>query len=174
MKGIKKNESGTTMIEMIIYVVLLSIMSGVIVMFMINILDAYRRVNSVALMESNAKQVMRAFENEAKFARSIYGPTSVFGVATSQVSFETNFNLPPGETYTYVDFYLDNQKIYEKREGQDPLAITADNISVSNFMATQLGTTSVRIMMTVEPRFQKSLIAEGKSFIFSTALRGAY
>jgi len=68
MKGIKKNESGTTMIEMIIYVVLLSIMSGVIVMFMINILDAYRRVNSVALMESNAKQVMRAFENEAKFA----------------------------------------------------------------------------------------------------------
>ena len=116
---------------------------------------------------------MRTIENEAKFAKGIYYPISTLSVNPSQISFETYFNVPDGESSTYVDFYLSGGKLFRKTEGPgNELALNSDNIEVNSFVANVLGSTSIKFSFSLAPRFQKSAISASKSFTFTASMRG--
>jgi hypothetical protein len=141
-------------------------------MLIITTIDAYKRVAIDAALEDNARLVIKAFENEARYASSVYTPTSVFGSNPGQLSLQTALAIPLEESSTYVDYYLDAEKLFIKREGSVAQEITSDTVSVSSFIVLHLSTTSVKINFALAPRFQKEKLSGGKTYTATMSLRG--
>lgn len=133
-----KHNSGFTLLEIVLYVGLLMI----VVVFANSFAVAIIRINASSELteqaRDNAHHTLDIIDKEVRLARSVYTPTSVFGTSPGQLSLETGEQLPTGETTTYVDFYLDDERVYMKREGLGPELIIGENIRVTNFTFTHL------------------------------------
>lgn len=184
-----KVNKGFTLIEILVYIAVLIIALGIIVNSLITFSHAYSKSKAERDTLSNAQTAMNAILREIKYASAIYQPTSCFGEADPkpvcagskrQLSLETYQNLPADESKTFIDFYLDNQKIYLKRESQNSEELTSNKVRVVDLQFTRLAgganltEESVRIQITVEynsniPHLQTS------TTLYSTAsLRGQY
>jgi len=75
---------------------------------------------------------------EIRFSKNIYSPTSAFDQDNGQISVETSQNPPTGETTAFIDFYLDNGRIYMKKEGQDTLPLTSNQVKINKLKFTLL------------------------------------
>lgn len=153
MVNILKNKKGFTLIEMLIYVSIMSMMILVIGAFIPKVVvsNLYLQAKGQAL--DNARIALNTIEYEVKNASDIYAPTSVFGESPGQLSLESLKNLPADETNTFIDFYVDDERLFMKKEGRDPLLLTAEKVKVSNLEFTNLniGTSypAVRVSLTV-------------------------
>lgn len=85
---------------------------------------------------------MEIMTHEIKEAKGIYSPTSIFSNANGQLSLETTNYLPAGENTSYIDFYLCQERLCLKKEGQDPIAITSDKVEFESLTFLQVATTS--------------------------------
>ena len=111
---------------------------------------------------------------EIENADDIYVPTSIFNSHPGQLSLKTTQKLPEEEQETYVDFYLDeNNRIYFKREGQEPFLLTSENLFVTDLQFQRLSSSSesVRISIRInydisDPEYQYSY-----SLISAAAIR---
>ena len=151
-------EDGFTLMELLIYTALFVIISVVTISLFIQIVsvtETYRR-NRESL--DNARRAMDVITQEIKHAKSVYTPTSVLGSHPGQLSLETTRDADAEtikETTTYVDFYLDADHLYLKREGQNsPQIITSEKVKVSNLVFTLLnnsgtGNPTIRTQITV-------------------------
>ncbi|OGD31580.1 hypothetical protein A3C91_04720 [Candidatus Azambacteria bacterium RIFCSPHIGHO2_02_FULL_52_12] len=145
-----KAERGFTIIETLIYASLVSIVAGVLTVSVANNLKAYNKSEARQNVLANANAALKLIMDEVKYAKSIYTPTSVFGSANGQLSLETVQNAPTGENTTYVDYYLDGGRIYEKREGQAALPLTSDRVFTTSLLFTRSVATSTKDSITVE------------------------
>ena len=168
----RAKESGFTLAEALVYATLVALMVGALTMLIITTIDAYRRVSIDGMLEDNARLIIRALENEARYASSVYTPTSVFASHPGQLSLQTSLNVPEGEILTYVDYYFDNGKLYIKREESATRTITSDSVSVSSFIVFQLSTSSVKVNFSLAPRLQKEKLSGGKTYTATMSLRG--
>ncbi len=102
----------------------------------------------------NAKLAMEKIIFEIRGAEEIYTPTSVFDAHPGQLSLKTQQSLPEGENAAYTDFYLENEKIYLKREGQNPQALTSERVKVTNLVFRHLNsafsTSSIQVELKIE------------------------
>ncbi|OGD34501.1 hypothetical protein A2988_03210 [Candidatus Azambacteria bacterium RIFCSPLOWO2_01_FULL_46_25] len=175
-----KAERGFTIIETLIYASLVSIVAGVLTVSVANNLKAYNKSEARQNVLANANAALKLIMDEVKYAKSIYTPTSVFGSANGQLSLETVQNAPTGENTTYVDYYLDGGRIYEKREGQAALPLTSDRVFTTSLLFTRSVATSTKDSITVEIGAKINtasglLESQASTTVQSTAaLRGAY
>lgn len=123
-------QKGFSMIEAVIYSALLAVVVSTAIYFMTNIFDAYKKVFAQREVMSNVQFALDLITEETRFAKNIYTPTSTFANDNGQLSIETNQNLPTGETATFIDFYLDNGRIYMKRESQTEIPLTSNQVKV--------------------------------------------
>ena len=95
---------------------------------------------------------MKSIVYEIKRANDIYEPTSNLNSHPGQLSIITNYGIPAGEKYGYIDFYLENNRLFFKKEGQDAQLITSENIRVSELIFEHLPSPldSVKITLTFE------------------------
>lgn len=163
---------GFTLIESLVYATLVALMVGALTMLIITTIDAYRRVSIDVTLEDNARLIVRALENEARYASSVYTPTSVLNIHPGQLSLQTTLNTPQDESLTYVDYYLDNGKLFVKREESAALAITSDAVSVNSFIVLRLSTSSIKVNFSLIPRLQKEILSGGKAYTATMSLRG--
>lgn len=170
--GIKKNtfgfkshgprfgDQGFTLYEVVIYIGLFLILSVLTVGLVFEILKTGYRVSRSREVVSSVNTVFGRLFETGRFARGIYTPASVLGSDTSQISFETALTPPASDPTTYVDFYIDNGRLFIKREGQGSQALTSERVRVTRFRVTRLNpvitSDSLRIAIRAEHRFSPS------------------
>jgi len=143
----KKN--GFTLMEILVYLAIAFVVITVIVAFVFLLTDLNNK-NKISRETLNcAKRAMGIMSQEIKDAKSIYAPTTT----ASQLSLETTKYLPPGESSTYIDFYLCGERLCLKKESQDPIALIPTNMKITNLNFTYIvsgGMPSIKIDLTVE------------------------
>ena len=173
-------EKGFTIIEMLIYVGIAGIVIAVITSFLMDNLKAYDKSVAQQNVFQNVNGALRAITDEIRYAKSVYTPTSVLDVDAGQLSVETLLNTPTGESAAYVDFYVDNGRVYEKRDGQSTSPLTSERVFIEQLRFTKLSAGPGRDSITVSiqarintqstnPKDQARIAVNS-----SATLRGAY
>ena len=139
MSGIiQKASRGFTAIELVVYVAIFSAISVFLVGSLLTLTVAYRRLQNERDLVSGVRTIMETLGREIQGAKSIYTPTTSFSAAQSQLSLESVVSPSSGESLTYVDFYLDNSRLYLKREGASAIALNPASTEVSDFRAERV------------------------------------
>lgn len=145
---------GFTLIELLIYAVLLVVIGVVAVSFFIQVVNVTETSRRSREALDNARGAMNVIAQEVRHATSVYTPTSVLDATVGQLSLETTRDLPTDETSTYVDFYVDDERLFVKREGQVDQMFTSEKVRVNELRFSLLDDSSekpaVRMTITVE------------------------
>ena len=144
---------GFTLIELVIYAALIMVVSGVIVAFVIQIINVTETSRRGRESLDNAKRSVDLISQEIRHATGVYIPTVVAGANPGQLSLETSRDIPTDEESTYVDIYVDDERLFIKREGQSELIVTSQKVIVTELIFTILQDSnqrqSVRTQITV-------------------------
>jgi prepilin-type N-terminal cleavage/methylation domain-containing protein len=147
-------KKGFTLFEMLIYIAVLSSVILAVSSFFLWIVRSNVKAKAMREVSNNARRAMEILTLEIKEAKSVYEPTSVFSTSSGQLSLETTKYLPADELQTYIDFFRCEKRLCLKKEGQDPVALTSDNVEVNNLEFNQIATTStapsIRIGLTID------------------------
>ena len=145
---------GFTLVEMLVYIAIVSIVAGVLTSVLLSNMRAYDKSQARQQVLNNVHDVIRVITEETKYAKSVYTPTTVLASNTGQLSLETTLNPPSGEAVAYVDYYLDSGRIYEKREGQSALPLTSERVFVERvrFERNTVTATQDSVSVAVEAR----------------------
>lgn len=167
-----KMKTGFTFVEILVYLAVFSIISGAVLTGALRLVEFYNISRFDKEILNNTHFALNNMLLEIKYASTVYSPTSY---TTNQISLETNLNPPSGENKTYVDFYLDNGRLYLKRESQDPQSLTSEKIEITNLNFTYLPSltdcSSVKIEITARYRSSKEKYQRETSLVSSGALR---
>ena len=136
--GIKKQKS-FTLIETLVYVIVLGIIIGVISSLLL--WQIYTNAKAKVARETfdSARIAMDRMTREIKEAISIYEPTT----NPFQLSLEKVYEGVNGEATTYVDFYLCDTQLCIKEEWQDSKVLTSNAVEVTNLVFTKVMTDSI-------------------------------
>ena len=147
-------KKGFTLMEALIYIVVLAIVVSAVSSFFLWITRSNTKTRAMRETLDNSRRAMEIMSHEIKEAKDIYTPTSIFSTSTGQISLETTKYLPEGENRTYIDFFLCEKHLCLKKEGQDPIALTSDNVEVKSLEFNQVATTStipsIQIVLRVD------------------------
>lgn len=181
LNKIQKNKQqvwGFTLIEIVIYIAFFSILTIAAINSIFNILTAYQKGQFKKSAINEANYALKTMLSEIEQSRKIYTQTSSFGTAAGQLSLETIQNIPIDETYGFEDIYLDNGKIWIKREKQNAVALTSDKNLVTNlnFIHLDAGTNyeSVKITIDIESREGKPETKARVNLTSTATPRGDY
>lgn len=150
MKQHRSSSRGFTFVEAIAYIAVLAII--VMAVFLFLVWMAQLHTKNVVLRETleNAERAMDSILLEAREAEGLYTPTST----ATQLSLATNRHVPSSETNTYIDFFLCGERICMKKELEYPIALTADDIRITNLEFRQVATSadfpSLYVTLTAE------------------------
>src|SRR3972149_4778283 len=131
IKKFEIRNSGFTLIELLVYAAVFVIIGIVASSFFIQISNLAETSRRSRESLDNARSAMSIITQEIKHATTVYTPTSVFGSNPGQLSLETTRDLPADEETTYVDFYVDDEGIYIKRESNQAQLLTSEKINVT-------------------------------------------
>ena len=158
-KFFKKNKftAGLSLAEVLIYISAFAILSLVIISFVFwaNRLNAKTKAIEETL--DSAKYALRLMTFEIKNSKSIYLPTT----DTGQISLETTRYLSQGEQSSYIDFFLCDQALCLKKEGQAPIVLTSDKVIVKNLSFNVIGTDPASVQISIKVDYKNSAISSG-------------
>jgi len=146
---------GFTLIELIVYIVLIGIIMAVVSETFMVVIKLNSRIVAAAEVNANASAAMERIIYEIQNAKYVYTPTSNFLTATPELSLATAQNASAVEGISYIDFYLQNNTIFLKTEGVSPVALTSPNVVVENMQFSYFkngNTESVKIDFTIKPK----------------------
>jgi type II secretory pathway pseudopilin PulG len=149
-----KSSRGFTLIELLIYSVLLVVIGIVVISFFIQVVNVTETSRRSREALDNAHRAMDMIAQEIRHAQGVYTPTSVLDTTVGQLSLETTRDLPTDETTTYVDFYVDDERLFVKRESQVDEMFTSDKVKVTGLTISLLEDSSekpvVQVTLTIE------------------------
>ncbi len=141
---------GFTLVELLIYMAIFAILIAAITLFAVAFIKSTAKSRIKKEVSLGAYSVVKTMVYEIKGANSVYAPTSIFDSSSGQLSLETSLELPEGEQITYLDFYLDsNNKLYIKREGQNPKLLLSENLRVTNLEFEHLASVSESVLVNL-------------------------
>lgn len=180
-RKILKNKRGYTIIEMLVYMAIIAIIAVVIFDVVFFVYRINNRIVSLIQVNSNAYGAAERIIYEIQNAEYVYLPTSNFAnynynpAKSDQLSLATNAGVSLPETMSYVDFYLENNTLFIKKDGAVPVALTAANVAVSDLSFnyyTNDWRESVVIDLTIRPN--NTLSSDSSiHLVGTTALRSA-
>jgi len=109
------SQSGTSLIEVVVYIALLAIMGTAITFFAAQIIRHNAHARNTAQVIDSARSTLAFMTSEIRQSSRVYTPTSTLGAHPGQLSLATTKDLPSDENETYVDFYIDNNRLYQKK-----------------------------------------------------------
>ena len=138
--------------ETLVYIVIISIIITVVVSTLLWIFRSEANAKARRVTADNTRNAMRIMTREIREAKILYTPTMTL---PTQLSLETTINLPSGETSTYVDFFLCGTRVCLKREFQNPIALTSEDVEVTNITFTEVTTNSIpSIQITLQIEYK--------------------
>lgn len=144
-----REKVGFTLIELLIYVSVLVLITFSASSLFLSASKSNRRAKAARETLDNTRRAIEIMTHEIREAKSIYTPTSVLSSSNGQLSLETTKYAPDGEITTYIDFYLCEGHLCLKKESQDPIALTSDNVEIESLEFFQVATSSVQISLKV-------------------------
>lgn len=137
-----KSIAGFTLTEVLVYISVLVIIAFSATSFFLWISKSNHKTKAAREVLNNTRRAVEIITYEIREAKSIYTPNSTFSVTSGQLSLETTKYLPEGESTSYIDFYLCEQRLCLKKENQDPIALTSDRVEIEALEFSQIATTS--------------------------------
>jgi type II secretory pathway component PulJ len=147
---IKYSEDSFTLIEILVYIAVLSIIILAVSSFIFWLVHSTTKAKVMRETLNNARRAMEVMSYEIKEAKSIYTPTTT----STQLSLETTHHLPEGEESTFIDFYLCEEHLCFKKESQEPIALTSDKVEISNLEFIKIGTTPPSLQIDLGINFK--------------------
>ncbi|MBI2056459.1 MAG: type II secretion system protein [Candidatus Sungbacteria bacterium] len=171
----QKNK-GITLIEIVVYVGLLGVIAVFISNALIQISDTYSRARAERAVSANARLILETVDEATGEAEGVYGPTSVFLADAGQLSLITPANPPAEHTTAYADFYVDNGRMWIKKEGQLALPLSATTVRVTKFRLERImqGFNRETVVITLQIDAAGSKHPASITLNTTAALRGNY
>ena len=140
------------MLELLIYVSVLAILIIAASSVFFGVIKIKQKANAAQEVSDNIAFALEVMDREIRAAKKIYLPWSVFDSGPGQLSLETTNYLPPQEETTYLDFYVCQEQLCFKQEGQDQLVLTSDKVKVQTLKFSRVVTgqkESVEILLEI-------------------------
>lgn len=129
-KFIRQNR-GFSLIEMLLYIVLATIVVSIITVLAIWAIRIGVEIKNNQALSDNARRAMETMVYEIRQSKSVYLPTTSFSTDTGQLSLEQDTSTSPAETISYVDFFRCGSSLCLKRDGQIAQTLTNDRVDVT-------------------------------------------
>lgn len=168
--------NGFSLLEIVIYIALLAIIVVFLTQSVLSLTAAYRKAQAERDVLAAGRAAMETISREVQHAKLVYQPTSILGATLGQLSLETPLDPMSGESAAYADFYVDNGRLYEKREGADALPLTPESVSIAKFYVERIlagSRESARVTLEIVSRPPGKFDAKA-TLISSFTLRGNY
>ena len=130
----KNQQIGFTLMEILVYMVVLIIIVVAISSFLFWAIKTQAKSKVMRETLDNTRRAMEIMTYEIREAKDVYEPTSVFDSNPGQLSLEVAKYLPTGENASYLDFYLSSGRLSLKKESQNPIYLTSEQVEVSNLI----------------------------------------
>ncbi|KKQ58971.1 MAG: hypothetical protein US79_C0002G0159 [Parcubacteria group bacterium GW2011_GWC1_38_17] len=114
---------GFSVIETLIYVAILGAVVSTAIYFLANTFKTYSKIYAQKEVAVNIQYALDMMTEEIRFSKNIYSPTSAFDQDNGQISVETSQNP---------------RRIYMKKEGQDTLPLTSNQVKINKLKFTLL------------------------------------
>ncbi len=170
MKKITRNNSGYTLVEMIIYAGILSLISLVVISMLLSFSGSYRNVTALRLAENSGVYSMERMSRDILFATSIDTLNSTLGTSPGVLTIVKTENT----VSTTTRFYLDNGVLKVDVNGVYIGPLTSRGSQVTNLVFRTLDSgisDAVKIDLTV--RGTSGNINKDKSYHTTVILRGS-
>ncbi|MBU3901408.1 type II secretion system GspH family protein [Patescibacteria group bacterium] len=145
--------SGFTLIEMLIYILLVAVVGSALVFFGFWAIQVGAKTKANTEVLGNARRAMETMVYEIRKATSVYAPTSIFDASPGQLSLATATSTDVDENSAFIDFFLCGQALCLKREKANPVALTNNSVQVTNLTFSQrlnsVSSPSIRINLRV-------------------------
>lgn len=176
-KTISSRTKGIGLLELVIYIGMLSMFIVVIIATLIQIVGAYNQVRAQREVVSNGRLVVEAITQTIASGQALYAPTSTLGNTTGQLSIVTTLGAQPEETVNHVDFWLDNGRVWMHKEGSATTSITSPSVRVNQLRFDQMsqgfGREAVQITLQITD-FVSAKFTASSTLHTTVALRGTY
>ncbi len=170
-----KQQSGFTLIELVVYAAVFILVIILLTSFVFDLIKAQNRTRISKELTENNKRALEAIVYEIKHAQEIYLPTSNLSADKGQLSLKTSQNAPSGEENSYIDIYLDdNDCLCVKRESSQPERMMSEDIKTSRLFFSSLGTSTsqtIRIKLTSFYDHPQAKYRASSTIITSAGLR---
>jgi len=144
---------GFTLVELIIYIAVLSVILVLIVMFTLNVIEASAKSAAKEEVQTNTATVLQAFDFIIRDAQSVYDPTSNFAGDPGQLSLVTTRYLSPDEATSHMDIYLYDGRFCVKREYAGVTCMTSSRVELTSLTFSEItqsnGAESVQMNFTI-------------------------
>lgn len=167
---------GITLIEIVVYIGLLGFLAVFTANSLIQISDTYGRARAEREVIANARLILETITKTATQSQEIYGPTSIFLSELGQLSLITPL-LPLAEHKDkYIDFYVDNGRMWTKEEGKAEIPLSAISVRITKFRLERIMQGFNREAVAITLQIDSALSKHPSSITLHTTatLRGNY
>ncbi len=144
----KSGEGGFTLIEFLIYSIIVTFITGIIILTGVNIMGAMTRITLTEEVNHNGKMAMNKIMNYIRIAEEINSPAQ--GASANSLF----LIMPDIALYGSIEFKVDEGELTIKRGDNDAIRIITETVNVSNFNVKNVSYSgdlgAVRVEMTIE------------------------
>lgn len=169
--------AGMTIAEIVVYTALLSVSLLFIAAVLFQIQKTYQEARTEHQVISNGRSALETMTQTIASAQALYAPTSRFGANNGQITLITTIGALTEHSTAYADFWLDNGRIWTRREGSATTSLTSPEVRVNQLrfdqVAQGLNREAVKITLQMVGTKGQNIIASTTLYT-TTALRGTY
>ncbi|OGH58713.1 MAG: hypothetical protein A2725_03385 [Candidatus Magasanikbacteria bacterium RIFCSPHIGHO2_01_FULL_33_34] len=169
---LKKNKKGFTLIEMMMYIFIMLLITTMVASFLPQLVRNNLNIQARGEVLGNTRSALEVIAQEIRHASNIYTPTSIFDSSPGQLSLESTNNVPVGETITFIDFFVDGDRLYMKREGVVSEIIVSQKTKIDDLTFTHINSAgsyqAVRVSITASYDSPSTEIQEKSSVTLTT------
>jgi len=169
---LKTNNRGVTIMETILYMVILTFVMSVVVQMLISISGMYRTMKVTRELESSGTIAMERILREIRNASSVIVDESDFGINPGSLTIsgaDEDFN-----PYK-IKFDVSSGILQITKDSEEPVALTSSSGVVSYLLFTHLATsTSEAIRVEMEMSENSDPVPKSEKFYGFAVLRGSY
>ena len=153
-------KKGFTLIETIIYTAIIAAIFILVVNSLSIVIKAFNQGRVAIKINNSAEVAMERMTREIRFAYDIDGSSDLSHLVLN----------------TDVEFYLDSGKIMIIDRGANAVALTSDDLTVTNLIFRQINSSSVSKAVKIEMAIQGSSgnYQKTENFYNTAILRGSY
>jgi type II secretory pathway pseudopilin PulG len=169
MSSNRFNQKGFSLVEMVIYICILTAMLIIVLEVLVSITKSQRVMKSVRNIEDATLVSLERIERETRAATSINTASSTLGVTPGALVLDTTDTNGNAET---LRFYLSNGQLVLNENGLDVGPLTGNDVRVTSLMFVRFASSSVegiRTQMTIESGTSTAYRSE--TFYSSATLR---
>lgn len=170
---IKKNRNrGTSLVEMVLYIVLLTLVTGIIVQMLVAMGGVYRNIKLTRELESSGTIAMEQMLREIRNSSSVVVGGSVLGASPGTLVIS---GTDESQNSYQVAFSVESGTLQISKNGETPTALTSSPVSVSYLMFNRVANTnSEGVRVELEVSGNAGSVSKSQKFYGFAVLRGSY